>query len=140
MDSSQHFGGLKLNKIVNQEDQVLLTEESYNSTSLSVTGLLSTGTSLQGLFLQYLYKTVITILCLCDLYKDISMVLYIYCHYNRLYIVGHSHSWISYFLECDFFLFLFFFGINLCGPTLLGFLVGCTTTSVKITLSSRSAS
>ena len=37
-----------------------------------------------------------------------------------------------------FLLLPFFFNINLCGPTLLGFLVCCSTTSVKITLSNRS--
>ena len=42
------------------------------------------------------------------------------------------------FSRHDFFLFLFFFGIYLCGPTLLGFLVGCVMILVKTTLSSRS--
>ena len=42
------------------------------------------------------------------------------------------------FSRRDFFLFPFFFGIDLCGPTLLGFSVGRRTTFVKITLSSRS--
>ena len=42
-----------------------------------MTGFTSTGTSLQGLFLQYLYKTLITILCLCDLYKRISTIVYL---------------------------------------------------------------
>ena len=37
----------------------------------------------------------------------------------------------------DFLSLPFFFDINLFGPTLLGFLVGRRTTSVKITLSSR---
>ena len=44
------------------------------------------------------------------------------------------------FPRCDFLLILFFFNIGLCGPTLLGFWVGHRTTSVKITLSSRSIS
>ena len=68
---------MKLNKIVNHEDKVILTKESYNSTSVSVTGLTSTGTSLQALFLQYLYKTVVTILCLRDLYKGISTTIHL---------------------------------------------------------------
>ena len=42
------------------------------------------------------------------------------------------------FSRCDFLLFLLFFGIDLCGPTLLGFLVGRVTTLGKITLSCRS--
>ena len=73
-DSLQQLKDLKSNKIVDHEDQVILTKESYNSTSVSVTGLTSTGTFLQGLFLQYLHETVITILCLHHLYKGISMV------------------------------------------------------------------
>ena len=54
LDSSQQLGDLKSNKIVNHEDQVIMTKESYNYTSVSVTGLTSTGTFLQDLFLQYL--------------------------------------------------------------------------------------
>ena len=42
------------------------------------------------------------------------------------------------FSRHDFLLFLLFFGIDLCGPTLLDFLVGCVTTLVKITLFCRS--
>ena len=58
LDSSQHLEHLKSNKIVDHEDQVILTKKTYNSTSASVTGSSSTDTSLQGLFLQYLYETV----------------------------------------------------------------------------------
>ena len=68
---------LKSNKIADHKDQVILTKELYNSTSVSKTGLSSTNTSLQVLFLQYLYKPVITILFLRDLYKDISTVVYL---------------------------------------------------------------
>ena len=42
------------------------------------------------------------------------------------------------FSRRDFLLLPFFFNINLCGPTLLGFFVGRRTTSVKTTLSTRS--
>ena len=77
LDISQHLKDLKSNKIVDYEDQFILTEESYTHTSVSMTGLTSTGTFLQGLFLHYLYKTVITILCLRDLYKGISTVIYL---------------------------------------------------------------
>ena len=42
------------------------------------------------------------------------------------------------FLMHDFFLYVVVFDFNLCGPTLLGFLVGCTTTFFKSTLSNRS--
>ena len=59
------------------ENQDILTKESSNSTSVSVTGLTSTSTFLQGLILQYLYETIVTILCLCDFYKDISTVVYL---------------------------------------------------------------
>ena len=56
-DKSQQLKDLKLNKIVDHEDQVILTQESYNSTSVSMTGLTSINTSLQSLFLQYLIYT-----------------------------------------------------------------------------------
>ena len=42
-----------------------------------MTGLTNTSTYMQGLFLQYLHKTVITILCLGYLYTGISMVVYL---------------------------------------------------------------
>ena len=42
-----------------------------------MTGLTSTGTYIQGLFLQYLHKTVITIVCLCHLYEGIYTVAYL---------------------------------------------------------------
>ena len=41
------------------------------------------------------------------------------------------------FSRCDFLLLPFFFDINLCWSTLLSFLVGRRTASVKITLSSK---
>ena len=71
---------MKLNKIVHQQNQILLSVGSSNSTRVSAnkhTGLTNTSTFLQGLFLQYLHKVVITILCLCCLYKDISTVVYL---------------------------------------------------------------
>ena len=77
LDSSQQLKDLKSNKIVNHEDQVILTKESNNSTRVSVTGLTSTSTFLQGLFLLYLHKTIINILCLHHLYKGISTVVYL---------------------------------------------------------------
>ena len=73
---SWYLEDLKINKIVDHEDQDILPKELNNSTNVHVTGLTSTGTSLQGLFLQYLYETVITILCLRDLYKGIFTVMY----------------------------------------------------------------
>ena len=69
LDSSPQIIDIKSNKIVNQENQILLYVGSSNSTSVSTTELIST--SLQGLFLQYLHKAVITILCLHHLYKSI---------------------------------------------------------------------
>ena len=75
-------------KIVDHEDQVILTKDSYNSTSVSVNGSTIIDTPIacsflqclykqQGLSLQYLHKTVITILCLLNLYKNISTDEYI---------------------------------------------------------------
>ena len=85
LDNSQHPDDLKSYRIVNHEDQVILTQESYNSTSVSVTRLTNIDTFLpslflrclykiQGLSLQYLHKTVITILCLPCLYENTSTV------------------------------------------------------------------
>ena len=80
LDSSQQLYNIELNKIIGQENQVLLSMGSNNSTSVSAnkhTGLTSTSTFLQGLFLQYLHKAVITILCRCRLYEGISTVVYL---------------------------------------------------------------
>ena len=66
---------MEANKIVNQKDQVMLIKASSNSTSVSTTGLIRTSTFVQGLFLQYLPKAIITILYLHHLYKGISTVL-----------------------------------------------------------------
>ena len=75
-------------KIVDHDDQVILIEESYKSTSVSVNK--STNISnpipslflqylytLQGLSLQYLYKAIITILGLRYFYKNTSTVVHI---------------------------------------------------------------
>ena len=78
LDSSQQLKDLKSNKIINHEDQDILTKELNSSTSVSVAGLTSTGTFMQGLFLQYLHKTVVTILCLSDLYIGISTIVGLY--------------------------------------------------------------
>ena len=53
-------------KIIEQENQNLLTMGSSNSTRVSVkhNGTTSTSTFLQCLFTQYLHKVAITILCL----------------------------------------------------------------------------
>ena len=80
LDNSQYLDGLKLDKTVNHEDQVILIKGSYNSISVSVTGLTNVDTyipslfllclnKIQGLSLQYLHKTIITILCLHCLYE-----------------------------------------------------------------------
>ena len=76
-DSSQQLKDLKSNKMVDQENQILLSEESSNSTIVSAnthTGLTSTSTStpIPCLFLQCLHTTVIAILCLHHLCGDIS--------------------------------------------------------------------
>ena len=62
---------MKLNKIVDQENQILLYIGSSNSASVSKTELASTSTCLQGLFLKNLHNAIISILCLCHLYKSI---------------------------------------------------------------------
>ena len=69
LDSSPQLIDMKSNKIINQENQIPLHMESSNSTSGSTTELTSTNVHLQGLFLLYLQKTAINILCLCHLYK-----------------------------------------------------------------------
>ena len=46
LDSSQQLNDMEFNKIINQENQVLLIKRSNNSTSVSTTGLTSTSTSL----------------------------------------------------------------------------------------------
>ena len=84
LDSSPQLNGMKPNKIIDQENQILLTVGSSNFTRISVnkhTGITSTSTSLQDLFLQYLHKTIMTILCLqtfllVSLHEDILRYLY----------------------------------------------------------------
>ena len=56
LDNLQHLDDLTMYKIVDHEDQVILTKELYNSTSVSVTGLTNIDTSIPSLFLQCLYK------------------------------------------------------------------------------------
>ena len=80
LDSSKQLRDLKSNKIVNQENQILLSKESSNSTIASAnthTGLTSTSTPLPDYFLQYLHKTVVTILCLHHLCGNISTIIYL---------------------------------------------------------------
>ena len=78
LNSSQQLKYLKSKNIVNYEDQDILTKESSNSTSVSLSGLTSTNTILQGLFLQYLHETVIITKASIRLYTY-------YGHYNCLY-------------------------------------------------------
>ena len=77
---------MKLDQIVDCENQVIPMEELYISISVSVTGLTYFDTSIpslflqclykvQGLSLQYLHKVIITILCLHYLYKNTSTVI-----------------------------------------------------------------
>ena len=88
LDNSQHLDDLISDKIFDHEDQIILTEEPYNSTSMSVSGSTNTNTpiprlflqclyKLQSLSLQYLHKAVITILCLHYLYKNTSTVVHL---------------------------------------------------------------
>ena len=50
LDNSQHLDDLESNKIVDHEDQVILTKDSYNSTSVSMNGLTNIHTSLPSFF------------------------------------------------------------------------------------------
>ena len=69
--------------------------------------------------------------CLGD-FKPLLILGSVVIPYSGLHTLLHFlFSW------CDFFVLPFFFNIDLCGPILLGFLVGRKTTSVKITTSSR---
>ena len=90
LDSSQQLDCMESNTIFHQENQILLSLGSNKSTSVSMikqTKITSTSTFLQGLFIQYLHKTVNTIVylqpsvsvslhdnILHHLYKGISMV------------------------------------------------------------------
>ena len=75
LDNSQYLDNLISDKMVNYEDQVILTKESYNSMSVSVNKLTDIDTPIprlflkclykpQGLSLKYLHKAIIKILCL----------------------------------------------------------------------------
>ena len=83
---------MESDKIFNQGNQILLTVGSSKSTSISMkyNGTTNTSTRLQGLFLLYLQKAAITILCLQlsltvsvrkdiqhNLYKGISTVVHL---------------------------------------------------------------
>ena len=46
LDNLQQLNDMESNKIINQEDQVLLFKGSNNSTNVSVTGLTSSSTCL----------------------------------------------------------------------------------------------
>ena len=50
LDNSQHLDDLILYMIVDYKDQVILTKESYNSTSVSVNGLMNIDTPLPCFF------------------------------------------------------------------------------------------
>ena len=66
LNNSQLLYGMKPNKIVNQEQKILLLMRPSKYTSMSVkhNGTTNTSTFLQCLFVQYLHEVVITILCL----------------------------------------------------------------------------
>ena len=109
LDNSQHLNCMEPNKIVHQEDQVLLTEGSSSSTIVSATGLTSTSTFVQGLFPQYLHKAIITILCLHHLCKGISMFVYLLSSlqmslrvslHKMLYVISTKASLLLYTYYC----------------------------------------
>ena len=72
LDNSQHLDDLMSDKIVDHEDQVILTKKSYNI-NIPITRLfLQCLYEMQGLSLRYLHKTIITILCLFCIYEITS--------------------------------------------------------------------
>ena len=90
---------MKPNKIINQEDQIILTKGSSNSTNVSTNRLTNTSTFVQGLFIQYLHKAVISIMCLHHLYKDISTAVYLLSSLKiSLQVSLHKViAWMNYF-------------------------------------------
>ena len=70
------------NTIVYQEDHIILTKVSSNSTSVSTAGLTSVSTFVQGLYLQYLHKAVITI-CVYIISIKAFIRLYTYYYYYK---------------------------------------------------------
>ena len=84
---------------------------------------------------MYWYSCVNICSCLCSCIPDV-LIISQYIEHCDLQLLIYTHSWVSFFF-CDFHSLSFFFNINLCGPTLLGFLVGHRTTLVKTTLSNR---
>ena len=56
LGNSQHLNDLMSDKIVDHEDQVVLTKESYKSTSVSVNESTNINNPTPSLFLQCLYK------------------------------------------------------------------------------------
>ena len=89
----------------------------------------------------------IDVLVFLSQYLFLSLLLYSRCcgNFKPLLLLGSANTSYSglltllnfLFSRRDFLRLLFFFNINLCGPTLLGFSVGRRTTSVKITASIR---
>ena len=84
------------NKIVDHEDQVILTKESYKSMSVYVNESTNIDNlipslfllclyKLQGLSLQCLYKAILTIICLRCLYENTSTVVTYYHWLEFLY-------------------------------------------------------
>ena len=70
---------MESNKIVNQENRILLIVGSSNSTSVSANkhAGLTSASKFSTRFLQYLHKAVVTILCVRHLYKGISKIVYL---------------------------------------------------------------
>ena len=93
LNSQQQLGCMELNTMFHQENQIILTVGSSKYMSVSMiklNGITITNTFLQDLFIQYLHKAVILIVCLQrsllvslhnnilrHLYKDISTVVFL---------------------------------------------------------------
>ena len=83
LNSSSQIYGMEPNKIVDQGYKILLPAGPNKSTSISVNhnGTTNTNTFLHGLFLMYLHKAIIIILCIrlsltIFMYEDIPYHLY----------------------------------------------------------------
>ena len=83
LNSSPQLNGMESNKIIDQRYRIILPMGSSKPTSISVKhyGTTNTSTFLQGLFLMYLHKAIITILCLqlsLTVYVDKDIPYYLY--------------------------------------------------------------
>ena len=93
--NSQHLDNLMSDKIVDHEDQIMLTKESYESTRVSMNESTNIDNPTPSLFLQCLYKlqglSVQYLFCVYILSMKTHLMLYTYYHqhgclYTCLYV------------------------------------------------------